>query len=295
MKVTLLAFFLALSASLLTAAPAPVTVKLWPNGAPEPAGFESKAETSLASPKDGLRRVSNVSEPTLTIYQPQNPNGTAVLVCPGGGYSHLAIEHEGEQVCAWLNSLGVTGVLLKYRVPRRDSADPGAVPLQDAQRAMGILRKRAKEWGLKSGRIGILGFSAGGHLCVQMALHSQERTYPLDPAIEVEDVAPNFAIPIYPAYLVSKTDNFQLLPRFAVTDRAPPICLVHAHNDKGETSSSSSALLYLEYKKRNLPAELHIYTEGGHGFGMKATGLPSAKWPALVGEWMQNQGFLAAK
>ena len=241
---------------------------------------------------DGIKRVTNVSDPTITIYKPEKANGTSVLVCPGGGYSILAIEHEGTQVCDYLNSIGVTAVLLKYRVPRRDPANPSLEPLQDAQRAMGILRQRAGEFGLRPDRIGILGFSAGGHLSVMTALHANERTYRQDAALDAMDATPNFAVPVYPAYLVGKDETFTLLPEVKVTEKAPPMCLIHAHDDKGVTSASSSALLYLEYKKLNLPAELHIFAKGGHGFGMKKTGLPTAEWHLRVGEWMRAMGWL---
>lgn len=284
---------LLLSVLLVTAAAAaePLTLKLWPQGAPEPAGFQPKPETE-ENRNDGVRRLAHVSDPTITVYRPAKPNGTAVLVCPGGGYSILAIEHEGTQVCEWLNSLGVTGVLLKYRVPKRSDPDPGREPLQDAQRALGLIRRHAGEWGLRSDRIGILGFSAGGHLCLMAALHPNERTYPVDATLDVEDVTPNFAIPIYPAYLVAPQNLFQLKPEFSVTDRSPPVCLVHAHDDKGVTSPAASALLYLEYKKRERPAELHIYTRGGHGFGMKRNGVPANEWPARVADWMRTTGLI---
>lgn len=271
----------------------PPTLKLWPSGAPEPAGFKCQPE-KVMPPKDDkdVKRVTNVSEPTITIYQQAKPNGTAVIVCPGGGYSILAIEHEGTQVCDYLNSIGVTGVLLKYRVPARDNSNPGKEPLQDAQRAIGLVRHHAAEWGLKPDRIGIMGFSAGGHLCVMATLHPNDRTYTTDPALDVEDARPNFSIPVYPAYLVTKEDTFKLKPEITVKGNSPPMCLIHANDDKGVTSPSSSALLYLEYKKLNLPAELHIYVKGGHGFGMKKTGLPAAEWLVRAGEWMKTMGWV---
>lgn len=269
----------------------PITIKLWPQGAPEKPGVKIGPEEEILK-NDGIKRVTNVTDPTLTIYKPANANGTSVIVCPGGGYSILAIEHEGTQVCEYLNTLGVTAALLKYRVPRRDPMDPNREPLQDAQRAMGILRHRAAEFGLKPDRIGILGFSAGGHLTVMTALHANDRTYSQDPALDVPDATPNFSIPVYPAYLVSKEDTFTLLPEIKVTEKSPPMCLIHAHDDKGVTSSSSSALLYLEYKKLKLPVELHIYAKGGHGFGMKQSGLPTATWSIRVGEWMRAMGWL---
>lgn len=272
----------------------PVTLKLWPGGAPEPAGFKPEPETVIPPKNENdVKRVTNVSEPTITLYRPEKANGTAVIVAPGGGYRILAIEHEGTQVCEYLNTLGVTCVLLKYRVPARSQEDPSKEALQDAQRAIGLVRLHAEEWGIKPDRVGILGFSAGGHLTVMATLHPNERTYPIDPALDVEDATPDFSIPVYPAYLVkSKEETFELKPEIQVTDKAPPICLIHAHDDKGLTSASGSALLYLEYKKLNLPAELHIYAKGGHGFGMKQTGLPAAEWLVRAGEWMRSMGWI---
>jgi acetyl esterase/lipase len=272
----------------------PVTLKLWPKGAPEPTGFTSEPEKTIP-PKDDkdVLRVTNVTEPTITIYKAEKPNGTAVIVAPGGGYHILAIEHEGTQVCEYLNTLGVTCALLKYRVPARSKDDPSKEPLQDAQRALGLMRHHAAEWGIKPDRVGFLGFSAGGHLTVMATLHANDRTYPTDPALDVEDATPNFSVPVYPAYLVTKEDTFNLKPEIKVTEKSPPMCLVHAGDDKGVTSSSGSALLYLEYKKLNLPAELHIYAKGGHGFGMRKSGLPTADWLVRVGEWMGSMGWLA--
>ena len=272
----------------------PLTLKLWLSGAPEPAGFKIEAETEVPKKTDAdVKRVTNVSEPTITIFKAEKPNGTAVIVAPGGGYHILAIEHEGSQVCEYLNSIGVTCALLKYRVPARDKNDPSKEPLQDAQRAIGLVRHHAAEWGVKPDRVGILGFSAGGHLTVMVTLHANDRTYPTDAALDVEDATPNFSVPVYPAYLVaSKDDTFHLKPEIKVTEKSPPMCLVHAGDDKGMTSASGSALLYLEYKKLNLPAELHIYAKGGHGFGMRKSGLPTAEWLVRVGEWMGSMGWL---
>jgi acetyl esterase/lipase len=288
----LTALALTLAASPLFAGE-PITLQLWPKGAPEPAGFKLGAENEIPKKSDAdVKRVTNVSEPTITIYKAGTPNGTAVIVAPGGGYSILAIEHEGTQVCEYLNSIGVTCALLKYRVPARDKADPSREPLQDAQRAIGLLRHHAAEWGVKPDRVGILGFSAGGHLAVMATLHANDRTYATDPALDVDDATPNFSVPVYPAYLVTKEDAFHLKPEIKVTEKSPPMCLIHAGDDKGATSASGSALLYLEYKKLNLPAELHIYAKGGHGFGMRKTGLPAAEWLVRVGEWLGSMGWL---
>jgi len=286
MKRLPLVSFLMLSLTSLAPAAEPVVIKLWPKGAAEKDGFKIEPEAEIKKEKDdGVKRLGNVSNPTITVYPVDKPNGTAVLVCPGGGYSILAIEHEGTQVCDYLRTIGVTPILLKYRVPRRDEKDPSGKPLQDAQRAMGILRHRAADFGIQPDRIGILGFSAGGHLTVMTALHANERTYEQDPALDVADATPNFAVPVYPAYLVEKGgDEFKLLPEIQVTDKAPPMCLIHANNDPH--SASGSALIYLEYKKKNLSCELHIYSTGGHGFGMKKNGLPVNDWLVRVGEWL---------
>lgn len=286
-------FFLLPFLAFAAQAAEPITLPLWPQGAPEPAGFQSEPEKEIVKKNDAdVKRVTNVTVPTITVYQAAKPNGTAVIVCPGGGYSILAIEHEGTQVCDYLNTIGVTAVLLKYRVPARDRNEPSKEPLQDAQRAIGLVRHHAAEWGIKPDRVGILGFSAGGHLTVMASLHPNDRTYTQDPALDVADATPNFSIPVYPAYLVTKEDTFTLKPEVKVTDKAPPMCLVHAGDDKGVTSSSGSALLYLEYKKLNLPAELHIYAKGGHGFGMRKSGLPTAEWLVRSGEWLGSMGWL---
>ena len=274
------------------AAAQPLTLLLWPDGAPEPPGFRPEPETvRLAG--DNLRRVTNVSAPTITVYQPAKPVGTAVLVCPGGGYNHLSIEHEGAQVCEWLNTLGVTAVLLKYRVPTRSLPNPAEKPLQDALRALGMIRLRAAEWALHSDRIGIMGFSAGGHLAALAALHGPGRTHPLDPVLESENAAPDFAVPLYPAFLADETDPSRLRPEFKVTSTSPPICLIHAHDDPGgPTSSSGSALLYLEYRRLKRPAELHVFAQGGHGFGMKIRDRPIDGWTERVADWMHAMGWI---
>ena len=271
--------------SMAHAAVEPVEVTLFPEGAVEPAGFVAEPEGLMEDKKkDGVKRVGNVSVPMMTVYRPETgANGTAVLVCPGGGYSILAIEHEGTQVCEWLNSLGVTAVLLKYRVPRRDATRPHVYPLEDARQAMKLLRARGGEWGIKPDRIGVLGFSAGGNLSVMLALNPEG-------AGDMEAVRPNFAVPVYPAYLTVGGGNGELVKEIVVDEKAPPVCLIHAHNDK--ITPAGSALLYLAYQRAGRPAELHVYSAGGHGFGMKANGDAINEWPARVGAWLKQIGML---
>lgn len=272
----------------------PFVVKLWPQGAPEPAGFMPGPQHVVPKRDGAQTRLMNVAEPTITVYQPLRPNGTAVLVAPGGAYSFLAIEHEGTQVCERLTPQGVTCVLLRYRVPARNPDDPGREALQDAQRAMGWVRLRAADWNVLPDRIGFLGFSAGGHLAIGMALHANQRTYPVDRSLDVEDATPNFVIPVYPAYLVDKDAGFRLRPDLKVTHKSPPMCLVHADDDTGPSSSAGSALLYLEYKKLNRSVEMHIYAKGGHGFGLKPGELPATDWMVRVTDWMRSMGWLGA-
>ncbi len=258
----------------------PEVLTLWPDGASEPAGFKADPEAEITRDKpDGVRRLGNVSVPTLTIFRPDKPaaNGAAVLVCPGGGYSILAIEHEGTQVCEWFNSLGITAALLKYRVPRRDPDKPWELPLADARQAMRLLRAKATDLGIRSDRIGVLGFSAGGNLSVMLALNPAG-------ADDMEAVRPNFLIPVYPAYLTTEKDGGALVPEIVVDEKAPPVCLIHAHNDR--ITPAGSALLYLAYQQKQRPAELHIYAGGGHGFGMKANGDPINTWTQRVADWL---------
>ncbi len=286
---------LGLAATLTSAcvqAAEPVTVTLWPRGAPEPAGFVPAPQAIVPKGDGKQQRLINVSEPTISLYRPQQPNGTAVLVAPGGAYSFLAIEHEGTQVCERLAAVGVTCALLRYRVPMRSPDDPGREALQDAQRAMALLRRGAAEWNFKADRVGLLGFSAGGHLAISLALNTNPRTYATDRALDVDDVTPNFVVAVYPAYLVDKDDLFRLQPDFKVTAKAPPLCLIHADDDNGPSTSAGSALLYLEYKKRSRPVELHIYAKGGHGFGLKPLELPAADWLLRVGDWMRTMGWM---
>lgn len=255
----------------------PAVINLWPEGAPEKSEFVPQQEQDQRK-DDGLRRVNHVSCPTITVTKPENPCGTAVLICPGGGYNALAIEHEGTMVSDFLTARGVTGIVLKYRVPRRDPQNPHEAPLADARQAMKLIRQHAAEWGLRTDRIGVLGFSAGGHLSLMTALQTEpgER--------------PNFVVAVYPAYLTLDEDAFRLRPEIRVTADSPPICLIHAGDDR--ITSAGSALVYLEYRRLGLPAELHVYSSGGHGFGMKPGDKPVAKWPERVADWMRQSGWM---
>ena len=262
----------------------PLVLDLWPDGVPL-SGQKAESSEEVRTNKNGILRITNVTRPQMTVYRPKVPNGAAVLVCPGGGYKILAYEHEGTDVCEFLTQHGVTAILLKYRVPSSQE-----VALQDAQRAIGMIHHHAEEWGIDPDRIGMLGFSAGGNLTVMTCLHGRERTYEIDEKLDVDNPTPNFAIPVYPAYLVERGTEGPLVSAITVKDTSPPLCLVHAADDPW--TASSSFLLAVEYKKHDVPCEVHVYAKGGHGFGMKKKGLPVDAWPDRVVEWMDSMGYL---
>lgn len=272
----------------------PITLKLWPEGPPTAMAPKSEATIKLIQSYGGVgpNRISDVSDPTITIYQPEKPNGTSVIVAPGGGFMFLSYAHEGTQVCEWLNSLGVTAVLLKYRTPTRDEKEMFELPVQDAQRALGLVRQHAAEWHLDPQRVGLLGFSAGANLAGHAAWDRGPRTYPQKPAID-DPRGPNFLIFIYGGGFLDKDDKSKFRPGFSVPADAPPVFFLVAHDDK--TNPFEAALLYLEYKQRDLSAELHICAKGGHGFGMRKDGKPINDWPQRCAEWMKSLGYLDQK
>ncbi len=283
------------SALLLTvsgSAAEPEVLKLWPG---KPPG-ESKVlpPEGLLETKKGqldVPRLANVSEPTITIFAPppEKANGAAVVVAPGGGYSILAIGHEGTDVCKWLNSLGVTAVLLKYRVPKREIQTPDNLAMiQDAQRAITLVRSRAKELKLDPEKVGMLGFSAGGHLTACTALTKKRLYENVDKADEAATAQPNFAILVYPAYLVDQKGA--LKPEFAVNKDSPPMFFAHSSDDP--VTSESSLALYRALQKQGVPTELHLYASGGHGYGILKSEYPCAKWPDLAGDWMKSRGLV---
>ncbi len=291
---TLILLSLSLGLSLPATAAEPVEVKLWPGKAPG----ESKdigPEKYIPAKKGqlGVKRLTDVSEPSITVYQPskEKVTGCAVIVAPGGGYNILAIEHEGTQTCEWLNSLGVTAVLLKYRVPKRAMQMPdNLAAIQDAQRAVSLTRQHAKEWGIDPERIGMLGFSAGGNLTAWAALAAMRMYEPIDSADKLS-AKPNFACLIYPAYLVDKEGH--LKPEYRVTKDSPPMFFAHANDDP--VTPLSSVMLYAALKKAGVPAELHIYATGGHGFGMRKIPHPAASWPDRCADWLKTRGYLGKK
>lgn len=275
-------------------------IVLWPKGAPGETG-DIGPEQDMTKPKDGqvdgrrVMRIGNVSNPTLTVYPPpaDKNTGAAVIVCPGGGYNILAWDLEGTEVCDWLNSIGVTGVLLKYRVPARKGQARHAAPLQDAQRALGIVRQRAAEWKLDPKRIGILGFSAGGHLAAVASNNYDQRTYePVDDADKLGCRA-DFAVLVYPAYLTQKDQGDKLSPELPVTANTPPTFIVQTQDDKIRVETS--LFYYHGLCQAKVPAELHLFPTGGHGYGLRPSPNAVSTWPKLVADWMRGLGVLSER
>lgn len=281
----------------------PLVVEIWLGQVPDESG-NIGAERVVMSPKldrkqvevtEPTRMVTDVTKPTLTIYRPAKDKDTetAILICPGGGYWNLYWQLEGEEVAAWLNSLGVTGIILKYRVPRRPDepkGEPARRPLQDAQRAISLVRSKAVEWGIGPQRIGMVGFSAGGHLAIATATNFEKRTYgPMDD-IDKISCRPDFAILVYSGYLKAK-DKDELAPGLRIPAGTPPIFLVHGGDDI-VSPPEHSLLLYLALKRAGVPSELHIYATATHDFGVRPSDHPYSTWTESCARWLRHQGFL---
>jgi acetyl esterase/lipase len=287
----------------LAPADGPQVIELWPGKPPEGQGTIGAERVHLSKPVDRkqvevmepTRLITNVTKPTITIIKPPKEKavGTAVIVCPGGGYWDLYWQLEGEEVADWLNSLGITAILLKYRVPRspdEPKGEPARRPLQDAQRAVSLVRSRAKELGINPERIGMVGFSAGGHLAIATATSFNKRTYPAIDEIDKVSCRPNFAMPIYSGYLKAK-DKDELSPGLHVPPGTPPIFLAHGGEDI-VSSPENSVLMYQALKRAGIPAELHIYAGAAHDFGVRKSDQPCSTWTQAAALWMEQIGML---
>jgi len=277
-------------------APSHLTLNVWPAAAPGvPANPPPEAD--LTTSKDPLIagrplvHLGNVSVPTLTLYKPTGPNtGAAVVVFPGGGYNILAIDLEGTEVCDWLNRAGVTCILLKYRVPNTGPYPKSPAALQDAQRALGQVRQHAAEWGIDPKRIGVLGFSAGAHLAAALSTHYDKRLYDSLDAADQLSCRPDFAVIVYPGYLALADKNFAPNPEINPTADTPPSFIVQAEDDPVHVENA--LVYYQQLKNATVPAELHIYAQGGHGYGLRRTKLPVTTWPTAVETWLHTIGIL---
>ncbi len=308
--------------------PGHTQVAIWPGAAPD-AQPVAGPEVAITTGKDSLVAgrpwisVGNVSRPTMTVYAPKGKNtGAAVVVFPGGGYWVLAIDLEGTEVCDWLTSKGITCVLLKYRVPgekpfpRSGPYPDSPMALEDAQRTMGLVRFHAAEWHIDPHKIGVLGFSAGGHLVAAMSVHFAKRLYPAVDAADKESCRPDFAVAIYPGHLSlsamqwdAKQDakpavpypdhssaadpNFVLNPDIAthISRQTPPTFLLQNEDDDVD-GVEQSLDYYGGLKKAGVPVEMHLYAQGGHAFGLRRTRFPATAWPQLVETWLSTIGML---
>jgi acetyl esterase/lipase len=284
----------------------PFVVNIWPGPPPEESGGIGPERTRLSPQLDRKKvevteqttTITDVTRPTLTVYRPakDKETGTAIVICPGGGYWDLYWQLEGEEVAAWLNSIGVTAIILKYRVPRRadePKGEPARRPLQDAQRAVSLVRSKAEEWGIYPGRIGMVGFSAGGHLVVATATNFDKRTY--EPVDDVDKIScrPDFAISVYPGFLKAREKD-ELWPGLRVPDGTPPVFLAHGGEDI-ISSPENSVFMYLALRRAGVPAELHVYAGAAHDFGVRPSDRPFATWTESCARWLHDRGLLVPR
>jgi acetyl esterase/lipase len=283
-------------------------VAIWPGAVSDAQAAPGPEDTAVV--KDHLVAgktwvwVMNVTQPTMTVYSPTEKNtGLAVVVFPGGGFAGLAIDLEGTEVCDWLTSRGITCVLLKYRVPSlpydwhcdcrpNNALNRATLSLEDAQRTMGLVRLHAAEWGVDPHKVGVMGFSAGGYLVAEISTHFARRLYqPID-AADKESARPDFAVAVYPGHLSRGDDTWGLNPEVTVTAETPPTFLLQAEDDKVDGVDQALAY-YIALQKAEVPTEMHLYTHGGHAFGLRRTTFPITEWPRLVEKWLVTIGILS--
>jgi len=332
MKLLFLALYVVFASGSLSAQepawqppPGHTQIPIWPGAAPDPQPVAGPEKTETSSKDDLIAGkpvvgISNVTQPTMTVYPPTGKNtGAAVVVFPGGGYQILAIDLEGTEVCDWLTPRGITCVLLKYRVtdvgpyPKSGPYPESPMALEDAQRTLGLVRLHAAEWHIDPHKIGVLGFSAGGHLVAAISNHFDKRLYPAVDAADKESCRPDFAVAIYPGHLsiaASEWDAKQgtkklvlhvpanadkdlgLNPDLHITKRTPPTFLLQNEDDHVDNVNDSLAY-YIALKKAGVPVEMHLYAQGGHAFGLRRTKFPVTEWPQLVETWMATIGMIA--
>jgi acetyl esterase/lipase len=281
-------------------------VPIWPGAVPDaqpvPGPETATTGTSFLVAGRPVEMVDNVSQPTMTVYSPKGTNtGAAIIIFPGGGYNELAIDLEGSEVCDWLASRGMTGVLLKYRVPgsgphwvkqlKRHVEPKVQTALEDAQRTMGLVRWHAAEWHIDPRKIGVLGFSAGGHLVAAISTHFEKRLYPAIDAADKESCRPDFGVAIYPGHMLENTTtDFELNPKVPVTSKTPPMFIVQNEDDPVD-EVQNSLVYYIALKNAGVPVEMHLYAQGGHAFGLRRTKFPVTGWPELMDAWLGTIGM----
>ena len=282
-------------------------IPIWPEGKMPDALPVTKPEsvktmTNLVAGKPWIK-ITDVSQPTITIYSPTIKNtGAAVIVFPGGGFHVLAIDLEGTEICEWLASHGITGILLKYRVPNSGPnwnedcqchVQPYApAALEDAQRAIGFVRLNAAKWNINPNKIGVIGFSAGGYMVADISTHFKKRAYSPVDAADKESCRPDFAIALYPGHMgLEDNKSFVLNPNIHFTKETPPTFLLQSEDDPVDTIDYS-LLYYIGLKNAGVPVEMHLYAEGGHAFGLRRTKFPITIWPQLVKTWLETIGMI---
>ena len=268
---------------------------VWP-GKPPTWNPPQEAEADTTGPSGGLvadRRVirlGNVSHPELHLYEPHGKDTeTAIIIAPGGGYSILAWDLEGTEIATWLQDLGISAAVLKYRVPTRNEPEKWLAPVQDIQRSIALLQNGGIS-GFAPKRIGVLGFSAGGNASARVATAKHRFYEPVDD-FDKGGVRPDFAVLVYPAWLVDKDDPFKLTDSISVDSQTPPMFFAHAADDR--VSCMSSVTLFGALQSNGIPSSLHIFASGGHGFGARSAGTPPDAWPSLCETWMRSRGWIS--
>lgn len=290
-----------------------IEIRLWPGVAPGSEGVLGSEKVELRSTPDGAvdRSIRNVHIPQMYVHRPKpdNTNGTAIVICPGGGYGRVVIDKEGHDIARWLTQLGITACVLKYRNPTTESHFYGAqAPHDDVQRAIRTVRHHAKHWQVLPDRVGVMGFSAGGHLASMAATLFDDGQPDADNPIARHSSRPDFAVLVYPGIsmknglahagsrnsLLGEKPTDDEIERYStdqqVTEQTPPTFLVHASDDF--VTSENSARFYLALKQKNVPAELHIFATGGHGYGIRKQGKPVNQWPTLCEQWLATNGWI---
>jgi acetyl esterase/lipase len=281
-------------------AAAPLVVDVWPGPAPDDIGIDAEERTYIHDSTfvGPTKLITNVTKPTLTIYRPPKDRntGTAMIIAPGGGYRNLYWALEGEEVAEWLTSHGMTGIILKYRVPfRPGETRPPPGPIQDAQRAVSLVRSRAAEWEINPKRIGMVGFSAGGHLAIATAIGFATRTYKAIDEVDNVSSRPDFAIGCYSGYLKADGKD-EIPPGMKIHPDTPPILLAHASDDDqkaGGSSVENSVIMYLALHRAKVPTEMHIYSTGNHDFGVRQNEKLPSSWPQLALRWLRSWKLLS--
>jgi acetyl esterase/lipase len=277
--------------------PGHAQIPIWPGAIPDARPVPGPEYVTNLTTPTGTRWIGlcNVSRPTMTVYSPKGTNtGVAAVVFPGGGYMCLAIDIEGSEICDWLTSRGITAVLLKYRVPVKKVGPYGESPLalEDAQRALGLVRFHAVEWRIDPHKIGVIGFSAGGHMVTATSTHFDKRLYPAVDAADRKSCRPDFEIALYPGHLWNDDEGFKLNPNVPVSSNTPPTFLVQAENDPVD-NVNNSLVYWMALKDAGVPVEMHLYAQGGHAFGLRRTKFPVTEWPQLAEKWLGTIGMIS--